>query len=68
MALTTVQAYRRELEEFITIEIDRILEIMANGHINSFDEYKNLAGKIAGLRTAVDLMREAEKSLAEKYR
>jgi hypothetical protein len=68
MALTTVQAYQRELEKLIAIEIERLIEPMANGFLESHEEYKSLSGKIAGLRSAIDLMHEADRVLAEKYR
>jgi len=63
-----VQAYQNELARLIEIEIDRLLEPMANGYVESIEEYKNLAGKIAGLRAVVDLMQEADRICAEKYR
>jgi hypothetical protein len=68
MALTTVQAYQNELAKLIQIEIERLLEPMANGYVESIEEYKNLAGKIAGLRSVVDLMDDANRICAEKYR
>ena len=68
MALTTVQVYRKELSELIRIEIERVIEPMINGHVTSFDEYKSLAGKVAGLRAAFDLIDEADRVCAEKYR
>ena len=68
MALTTVQAYENELAKLIQIEIERLLEPMANNYIESITEYKTIAGKIAGLRTALELMQEADKILSDKYR
>jgi len=68
MALTSVQAYQNELAKIIQIEIDRLLEPMANGYVESIEEYKNLAGRIAGLKSVVDLMQEADRICAEKYR
>jgi len=68
MALTTVQAYQRELEIIIAIEIERLIEPMANGFIETHEEYKSQSGKIAGLKAALDLMREADRVCAEKYR
>lgn len=68
MALTTVQAYQRELEKIIAIEIERLVEPMANGFIETHEEYKHLAGKIAGLKSALELMQEADRILSEKYR
>jgi len=68
MALTTVHAYQNELKKLVEVEIDRLLEPMANGYVESIEEYKQLAGKIAGLRAVVDLMQEADRICSEKYR
>lgn len=68
MALTTTQLYQNELRKLVEIEIDRLLEPMANGYVESIEEYKNLAGKIAGLKAVTDLMDEADRICAEKYR
>ena len=68
MSLTTVQAYQRELEKLIHIEIERLLEPMANGYVESIEEYKSLAGRIAGLKSVAELMQEADRICAEKYR
>jgi hypothetical protein len=68
MALTSVQAYQNELAKIIQIEIDRLLEPMANGYVESIEEYKSLAGRIAGLKSVVELMQEADRICAEKYR
>lgn len=68
MALTTVQAYQRELEKLIEIEIERLIEPMANGFLETHEEYKKSSGRIAGLRAALDLMQEADRILSEKYR
>lgn len=68
MALTTVQLYQNELRKLFKIEIDRLLEPMANGYVESIEEYKQLAGRIAGLKAAAELMDEADRICAEKYR
>lgn len=68
MSLTTVQAYQRELEKLIAIEIEILIEPMSNGFVESYEDYKSLSGKIAGLRAACDLILEADRILAEKYR
>lgn len=68
MALTTTQLYQNELKKLVEIEIERLLEPMANGYVETIEEYKQLAGKIAGLRAVVDLMDEADRICAEKYR
>jgi hypothetical protein len=67
-ALTTVAVYQRELKGLISVEIESILEKMANGFVESYEEYRGLAGKIAGLRSAIDLIDEADRILSEKYR
>lgn len=68
MSLTTVQAYQNELSKLVEIEIERLLEPMANGYVESIEEYKHLVGRIAGLRTVAELMDEADRICAEKYR
>ncbi len=67
MALTTTQLYQNELRKLIQIEIERLFEPMANGYVESIEDYKQLAGRIAGLRAAIDLIDEADKICAEKY-
>jgi hypothetical protein len=68
MALTTVQVYQNELKKLIQIEIERLIEPMINGYVESYEDYKSLAGKIAGLKSAFDLLDEADRVCAEKYR
>ena len=68
MALTTVQAYQRELENIIAIEIERLMELISNGHLQSYEEYKGLTGRLAGLRSAIELIAEADRIYSEKYR
>lgn len=68
MALTTVQAYQNEMSKLVQIEIERLLEPMANGYVESIEEYKYLAGRIAGLKAVAEMMQEADRICAEKYR
>jgi hypothetical protein len=68
VALTTVQAFQKELEKLIQIEIERLVEPMINGYVESHEEYRGLAGRIAGLKTALELVQEADRVCAEKYR
>lgn len=68
MALTTVQVYQNELKKLIQIEIERLIEPMINGYVESYEDYKSLAGRIAGLKSAFDLLDEADRVCAEKYR
>lgn len=57
--LTRSHMFAHELEQLIEIEIERMKENLSLGFIEDFSEYKLAAGKIAGLRTAIDLMAEA---------
>ena len=68
MALTTVQVYQKELADLIRIEIERVIEPMINGYTESFEDYKSLVGKVAGLKSALELIQEADRICAEKYR
>lgn len=67
MSFTTQQAYERELAKLIEMEIERLMESLSNGHIESFADYKYSAGKIAGLRLAQEYLLEAERICREKY-
>jgi len=66
--LTQVSVYIRELEHLINIEIERLVEQMALGRLERIEEYKHLAGRIAGLAQAKEYLGEADKICAEKYR
>lgn len=67
MSFTTQQAYQRELQLLIEMEIERLMENVSQGHLESFAEYRYLAGKIAGLRLAKEYLLEAERICQEKY-
>ena len=58
--LTSADKFRYELESLLDGEIDRLKDSLSLGFVESFDQYKLLAGRIAGLRSALDLMKEAE--------
>lgn len=58
--LTSADKFRYEAEHLIEAEIERLKDSLALGFVESFDQYKLLAGRIAGLRSAIDLMKEAE--------
>ena len=66
-AITTFHVYVKELETLLSDEIDRLMINLSNGHLETHAEYKYLAGKIAGLRSAIDLMEEAQKVYQERY-
>lgn len=67
MSFTTQQAYQRELNLLIEMEIERLMEAISNGHIESFADYKHSAGRIAGLKLAQEYLLEAERICREKY-
>jgi hypothetical protein len=50
-----VQVFERLLDE----EIEHLKEALSSGSINSLDGYTKVAGKIAGLRSAKELIEEA---------
>jgi hypothetical protein len=58
---TSADKFKAEVENLIAIEVDRLKETMAVGFVEDYPQYKNVAGKIAGLRTALDLLNDAEK-------
>lgn len=55
--------FQRELVKLIDEEIERLGDVLSSGHANTFDEYKFVVGKIAGLRTALDYMAEANSNI-----
>ena len=57
--LTRSHMFAHEFEQLIEIEIERMKNNLALGFVENFNEYKFVAGKIAGLRAAIDLMAEA---------
>lgn len=59
--LTTADRFRYELEKSILEEIERLKENLALGFLDDYAQYKNLAGRVSGLRTAIDLISEAER-------
>ena len=59
MAYTTTHLFKAELLRLVDIEIERLKENMSLGLIKDHEEYRFQAGKIAGLRLAIDYMAEA---------
>ena len=59
-AFTRSHLFESELLRLIEIEIERLKQDMSFGMISNHEEYRHVAGKIAGLRMAVDYMAEAE--------
>lgn len=58
--LTYNDRYKYELEKLLNKQIERISEVLANGNATDYAQYKYLVGCIAGLRTAIDQISEAE--------
>jgi hypothetical protein len=59
MAITWNNRLDYELQKLIDAEIAIMKDNIAEGSIKSHDEYKYQAGKIAGMRRAIDLLEEA---------
>lgn len=66
--LTTADRFRYELEKSIQEEIERMKENLSLGFLDDYAQYKNISGKISGLRTALDLINEAERKCNEEGR
>jgi len=52
--------FEHELKTLIEIEIERLKQNMSLGLISDHEEYRHVAGKIAGLRLAIEYMAEAD--------
>jgi|APFre7841882654_1041346.scaffolds.fasta_scaffold414880_2 hypothetical protein len=66
-ALTPLHVFVKEFETLLNVEIDRLTDNMSHGHLENHAEYKYLAGKIAGLRAAIEYLAEADKIYKERY-
>ena len=58
----------QEAQKLMRSSIDSLTLSIAVGALSSFDEYKYYAGRIAGLRDAVDLIDEASAIIDGKER
>lgn len=58
--LTSADKFRYELEKLLTDEVDRLKDTVALGFLDNYDQYRHMAGRIAGLRAAIDFLDEAE--------
>jgi len=50
----------RVFEALVLEAIDEEKNVLESGNVQSFDEYKSRSGYIRGLRTALDILEEAE--------
>ena len=55
--------FQKELIKLVDEEIERLKDVLSGGHVNALDEYKFVAGKIAGLRTALEYVAEANSNI-----
>lgn len=67
MIFTTGYRAIHEYRKIINTVIEELKETLAAGSLESFEQYKVIAGKISGLRQSLDAMEEAEK-IAESYK
>lgn len=65
-SITPLHVYRQQLEILLNDEVERLSDNMSLGNIESFSEYKYSAGKIAGLRLALEYLVEADRMYREK--
>lgn len=68
VAFTTTYLFETELEKLLTERIEALKDDLSLGSLRSFDEYHSTAGRIQGLREALDCMAEARKSADRKSR
>lgn len=59
--LTTADKFRFTTERLLSEEIERLKDNLALGFLEDYAQFKQITGKIAGLRLALDLMKEAER-------
>lgn len=59
-------AFERLLTELINAQIEELSDQMSRGLAPNFDEYRFLAGRIAGLRMALDHFDEVNKTINDR--
>jgi len=59
VTFTRSHLFEHELKTLLEEEIERLKEALSHGAVTTIEEYKLSVGKIAGLRTALDYMDEA---------
>jgi hypothetical protein len=57
--------FERNLRKIVNAEIDRLLEILSLGNMADYVEYKQMVGKIQGLRLALDYCEETNEIIAK---
>lgn len=61
MVQTISDRVSHEFEKLIKTEIQEIMEVMAYGSLPDWEQYKYMAGKIAGLNRAMEILEESRK-------
>lgn len=59
-------AFEQQLTALIEAQIDKLKNDISGGNVKSFDDYRFLAGRIAGLGMAMDHFEEVNKKLDER--
>lgn len=65
-ALSRYHLFKQDLTTLIADEIERLKEELSLGLLKTQEEYRAISGKILGLRSALDLMDEADSSVNRK--
>lgn len=65
-ALSRYSLFKTQVEDLISAEIETIKDTMSQGLLKDHEQYKFVAGKIAGLRACLDLMDEADSIVSRK--
>jgi len=50
-----------EFQKLIRTEIQEVMDVMAYGSLPNWEQYKYMAGKIAGMNRAMELLDESRK-------
>ena len=63
---TRFDLFEAELKKLIEEEIDRLKDEMSGGLLKTYEDYKAVTGKIAGLRQSIDYMEEASSNVSKR--
>lgn len=63
MFQTTKDRFESRLAATLEQEVESLKSNMANGHLESHADYKFIAGRIAGLRAALDMIGEVNAAI-----
>lgn len=63
MYLSTKHTFELELLRLVNEELSRLEEMVASGHVQSYEDYKHHVGRISGLRSVRDYVDEANANI-----